>query len=137
MLERELKAVHDGELKNELYDRFRRDPDHRRARPLFLRRSKRGRSLRSGRSNDGGDPDRRDLLGEREIPVAALYGIATRRAVENFPLSGRPVHRGLVRGYGAVKLACAQTNAELGFLTEAMVGPLEAACQEMMHGAAR
>jgi aspartate ammonia-lyase len=77
----------------------------------------------------------RDLLGEREIPVAALYGIATRRAVENFPLSGRPVHRGLVRGYGAVKLACARTNAELGFLTEAMVGPLEAACQEMMHGA--
>ena len=49
----------------------------------------------------------RDLLGEREIPAAALYGIATRRAVENFPLSGRPVHRGLVRGFGAVKLACA------------------------------
>jgi len=76
-----------------------------------------------------------DLLGEREIPVAALYGIATRRAVENFPLSGRPVHRGLVRGFGAVKLACARTNAELGFLPEAMVGPLEAACKEMMHGA--
>ena len=77
----------------------------------------------------------RDLLGEREIPATALYGIATRRAVENFPLSGRPVHRGLVRGFGAVKLACARTNAELGFLPEAMVGPLEAACKEMMHGA--
>ena len=48
-----------------------------------------------------------DVLGEREVPAEALYGIATRRAVENFPLSGRPVHRGLVRGFGAVKLACA------------------------------
>ncbi len=34
-----------------------------------------------------------DLLGEREIPAAALYGIATLRAIENFPIAGRPVHR--------------------------------------------
>ena len=36
------------------------------------------------------------------------------RAVENFPLAGRPVHRELVHAYGAVKLACARTNHELG-----------------------
>ena len=67
----------------------------------------------------------RDLLGEREIPSGALYGIGTHRAVENFPLSGRPVHRGLVHAFGAVKLACVQTNAELGFLPVLMVVPLE------------
>jgi aspartate ammonia-lyase len=76
----------------------------------------------------------RDLLGEREVPAEALHGIGTMRAVANFPLSGRPVHRGLVHAFGAVKLACVQTNAELGFLAGPMVAPLEAACREMMAG---
>jgi aspartate ammonia-lyase len=56
----------------------------------------------------------RDALGERDVPVDALYGIHTARAIENFPLAGRPVHRLLVRGYGAVKQACAQVNQRLG-----------------------
>ena len=60
----------------------------------------------------------RDLLGEREVPREALYGIRTDRALENFPLCGRPVHPELVRAYGMVKLACAQTNRALGFLDD-------------------
>ncbi len=76
----------------------------------------------------------RDLLGELDIPADVLYGIETKRAIENFALSGRPVHRGLVHAYGAVKLACAQTNAELGYLAGPMVAPLETACREMMAG---
>ena len=38
-----------------------------------------------------------DQLGEREVPDDALHGIHTERAVENFPLLGRPVHRNLAR----------------------------------------
>lgn len=36
------------------------------------------------------DPTRRerDLLGEREVPSSALYGIQTLRAMENFAISG-------------------------------------------------
>ena len=56
-----------------------------------------------------------DLLGELPVPANALYGIHTQRAVENFPLSGRPVSRHLVHGYGQVKLACARTNHDLGW----------------------
>ena len=33
-----------------------------------------------------------DSLGALEVPVDALYGIQTQRAVENFPISGRPPH---------------------------------------------
>ena len=55
-----------------------------------------------------------DLLGDRDIPAAALHGIHTERAIENFPLARRPVHSALVHAYGAVKLACARTNHELG-----------------------
>ena len=75
-----------------------------------------------------------DLLGEMAVPADALYGIATRRALANFPLSGRPVHRGLVHAFGAVKQACAHTNHELGFIPDAVFAPLEAACLEMRRG---
>jgi aspartate ammonia-lyase len=55
-----------------------------------------------------------DSLGERDLPADALYGIHTVRALENFPLAGRPVHPLLVRAYGAVKQAAAQVNQRLG-----------------------
>jgi aspartate ammonia-lyase len=76
----------------------------------------------------------RDSLGEREVPTDALHGISTVRAVENFAIAGRPVHRRLVHAYGAVKLACARTNAELGSLDPARAARIEAACREMMAG---
>ena len=56
-----------------------------------------------------------DLLGTRDVPADVLWGVHTLRAIENFPLAGRPVHRGLVHGFGAVKLAAARTNHELGW----------------------
>jgi len=77
-----------------------------------------------------------DSLGERALPGEALYGIHTVRAVENFPLAGRPVHRGLVRAFGDVKLACALTNGTLGAWREdpAKAGAIERACREMAEG---
>ena len=75
-----------------------------------------------------------DLLGERGVPAQALHGIATERAIENFPLARRPVHPALIHAYGAVKLACARTNRELGFLADDVADALEAACQEMLDG---
>jgi aspartate ammonia-lyase len=75
-----------------------------------------------------------DLLGTREVPSDALWGIHTLRAAENFPLAGRPVHRGLVHAYGAVKLAAARTNHELGWADEAKFQAVAAACEEMIAG---
>jgi aspartate ammonia-lyase len=75
-----------------------------------------------------------DLLGTRNVPADALHGIYTERAIENFPLSRRPVHPALVHAYGAVKLACAQTNHELGWWDESKFKAIEAACAEMMEG---
>jgi aspartate ammonia-lyase len=77
-----------------------------------------------------------DSLGQRELPAEALYGIHTERAVENFPLAGRPVHEELIRAYGTVKLACARTNRALGAWAEdpAKADAIEQACQEMTEG---
>jgi aspartate ammonia-lyase len=75
-----------------------------------------------------------DSLGSLEIPAGALHGIHTQRAVENFPLAGRCVNAELIHAYGAVKLACAQTNHELGMWDDATFGAIESACGEMAGG---
>ncbi|HPE75529.1 MAG TPA: aspartate ammonia-lyase [Draconibacterium sp.] len=76
-----------------------------------------------------------DLLGTKQIPARAIWGIHTARAVENFPLSGRPVHPELIKAFGEVKLACAQINKQLGFLNENKKDKaIESACSEMCAG---
>ncbi|MBP1751997.1 MAG: fumarate lyase [Geobacteraceae bacterium] len=77
----------------------------------------------------------KDLLGERKVPLGALYGVHTVRSIENFPLSRRPVNPALIHAFGAVKLACARTNHELGWWDEPKAHAIEQACGEMMEGA--
>lgn len=77
-----------------------------------------------------------DLLGEKQIQERVLWGIHTERAIGNFKLSGQPVHHELIKAYGEVKLACAKTNINLGFLND-KTGKAEAitnACQELAAG---
>ncbi|MBP6774705.1 MAG: aspartate ammonia-lyase [Gemmatimonadaceae bacterium] len=59
-----------------------------------------------------------DLLGDREVPYEALYGVQTLRALENFPITGIPLREFpvLIEAMAAVKEAAAQTNLELGLL---------------------
>jgi aspartate ammonia-lyase len=76
----------------------------------------------------------KDLLGTMQIPADALYGIHTARAIENFPLSQRPVHGRLITAYGAVKLACAKTNHQLGKWDERTYSAIQQACEEMLAG---
>jgi aspartate ammonia-lyase len=77
-----------------------------------------------------------DWSGEKQIPAGALWGIHTARAVENFPLSGRKVHPELITAFGEVKLACAQTNIQLGFWKDnsKKASAIEKACFEMSQG---
>ncbi|WP_216725608.1 aspartate ammonia-lyase [Thiorhodococcus drewsii] len=75
-----------------------------------------------------------DALGEFPVPADAYYGIHTARALANFDLLGRPCRAELIRAMAQVKLACARTNAELGFLSEAEAGAIQAACREILAG---
>jgi aspartate ammonia-lyase len=77
----------------------------------------------------------KDFLGEKQIPANALWGIHTARALENFPLSERKVNSELIKAYGEVKLACAQTNIQLGSWSEKQKAEaIEKACFEMARG---
>lgn len=75
-----------------------------------------------------------DLLGEREVPCDALWGIHTLRALENFSIAKRCVHPALIHAFGMVKLAAARTNHELGWWDDAKFAALETACGEMSEG---
>ncbi len=75
-----------------------------------------------------------DLLGSREIPDGALWGVHTLRAVENFPVSGRRVAPELIRAFGLVKKACAKTSHELGSWDDAKYAAIAQACDEMASG---
>ncbi|NCB07104.1 MAG: aspartate ammonia-lyase [Bacteroidia bacterium] len=77
-----------------------------------------------------------DWLGEKQIPSGVLWGIHTARAVENFPISGQKVHPELIKAFGEVKLACVQTNIQLGFWKDnsKKASAIEKACFEMCQG---
>jgi fumarate hydratase class II len=76
----------------------------------------------------------RDSMGEMQVPDEALYGASTRRAVENFPISGRPMPAAFVHGLGLVKWACAQANEELGLLEPSKAESIRRAAREVADG---
>ncbi len=75
-----------------------------------------------------------DTMGAVRVPAAAKWGAQTQRAVENFPVSGRPIERELVHALGAVKAAAAEVNADLGVLQRDTAAAIAAAAQEVAEG---
>jgi aspartate ammonia-lyase len=77
-----------------------------------------------------------DLLGERDVPDDALYGVQTLRALENFPITGIPLREfpALVEALAAVKEAAALANADHGLLDPAIADPVVRAAQEIRAG---
>ena len=75
-----------------------------------------------------------DSMGKMKVPSDAYYGAQTARAVENFPVSGRTLPREFVRAMGIVKLAAAETNAELGFLKKDVARAVARAAREVLEG---
>jgi aspartate ammonia-lyase len=71
-----------------------------------------------------------DLLGERDVPSGAYWGVHTMRAVENFPITGVPVGHFpyFVRALVYVKQAAARANKRLGYLSAVKADAIERAC---------
>ena len=78
-----------------------------------------------------------DLLGDRDVPAVAYWGIHTLRALENYPISGTPISAfpDLIRALALVKQAAARANRDLGTLDAAKADVIEAACAEIAGGA--
>jgi aspartate ammonia-lyase len=77
-----------------------------------------------------------DLLGEREVPAQAYYGVHTLRAVENFPITGTSIsiYPDLIAALACIKEAAARANQDLGLLDATRADAIVAACRELRDG---
>jgi aspartate ammonia-lyase len=75
-----------------------------------------------------------DSLGEMELPDDAVYGVQTKRAMDNFRASGSRERVEMVRAYVTVKKAAAMANMETGDLDEEIGIAIVTACDEILEG---
>ena len=72
-----------------------------------------------------------DLLGKKDVPASAYYGVQTARALENFHISGVPLrlYPDLIKALGMVKLAAARANFDCGQFSAEILKGIEGACR--------
>ncbi|RPJ51065.1 MAG: aspartate ammonia-lyase, partial [Methanobacteriota archaeon] len=78
----------------------------------------------------------KDLLGEKQVPADAYYGVQTMRALENFQLSGilSNHYPGFVEAWAIVKLAAARANTDVGAMKPERLAAIEKACEAVLAG---
>jgi fumarate hydratase class II len=76
----------------------------------------------------------KDSIGELEVPVEAYYGVQTRRAILNFPISGWQMPPAFIRTHAMLKRAAAEVNYEMGLLDEPRFKAITQAAREIEEG---
>lgn len=76
----------------------------------------------------------KDLIGEKEVPKNAYYGIQSLRGFENFRITGLKLHPALIQGMAMVKKAAALANTELGYMPREVGAAIVAAADELIDG---
>jgi len=75
-----------------------------------------------------------DSLGDVFVPIDALYGAQTQRAIENFRISGLKPYQAFIWSMGVIKKAAAETNRDLGLLEPEKANAIIQAAQEVIDG---
>lgn len=77
-----------------------------------------------------------DLLGPKEVPVEAIYGVQTARAIENFHISGQLLcnYHNFIKGLAITKKAAAMANVEVGMITPEQGEAIVWACDQLLSG---
>ncbi|MFT7126848.1 MAG: fumarate hydratase class II [Pseudoalteromonas tetraodonis] len=75
-----------------------------------------------------------DSLGDVQVPLDALYGAQTQRAVDNFAIGNLPMPTRFVQSLGLIKAAAANANAELGLLDSKVAKAVYDAAMEVAEG---
>ena len=72
-----------------------------------------------------------DSMGELEVPLNALYGAQTQRALNNFPISGIAMPGQFISALGMIKKTAAIVNLELGQLDASIANAIIEAAAEV------
>ena len=77
-----------------------------------------------------------DLLGDKEVPAEALFGVQTLRCLENFDISRNLLcdHPEFIKAFGMVKMGAVLANHGLGLVDDKIKDAIVAACQELIDG---
>ena len=77
-----------------------------------------------------------DLLGYKEVPAEALFGIQTLRCIENFDISNYHLcdYPEFIKAFGIVKMAAIKANHKLGLVSDQVKDAVVEACQELIDG---
>jgi aspartate ammonia-lyase len=77
-----------------------------------------------------------DLLGAKDVPSSAYYGVQTARALENFQISNVTMdsYPEFVEAYAIVKLAAARANTKVGKMKPERLAAIEKACKAVIAG---
>ena len=78
-----------------------------------------------------------DLLGDRDVPADAYYGVQTLRANENFHITGVQLQHfpRMIEALAQVKRAAARANHRLWALDDERFAAIDRACEEIIGGA--
>jgi fumarate hydratase class II len=75
-----------------------------------------------------------DSLGEVQVPIDALWGAQTQRAIGNFPVSGQRLPRRLIRALALIKKAAAEVNRQKGAVEPKLANAIIQAAHEVATG---
>ena len=76
----------------------------------------------------------KDLLGQRQVPAEAYYGIETLRGKENFEITKRGICRQMIKALAIVKKAAAKANVDALNIDEKVGKAIILACDEILNG---
>jgi fumarate hydratase, class II len=75
-----------------------------------------------------------DTFGPIQVPADRYWGAQTERSLENFKIGTDRMPKPIIRAFGIVKRAAAQTNKEMGLLDSRLADAISAAAQEVIDG---
>ena len=89
---------------------------------------------RSARADPSASRTEIDTMGEIEVPADRYYGAQTARSLMNFDIGDETMPRAVIRAFGVLKMAAAQTNSEIGELDGDIESLIVSSCKEVISG---
>lgn len=76
----------------------------------------------------------KDSVGKKEIPKDAYYGVNSLRGKENFNISGKKLHKFMIKSLAMIKKSCALANFKAGTMELDVKDAIIKTCDEILNG---